>query len=99
MKNDTITTFDRIGHRIRKKRITQISKVVFYAFLGLLIIGFVQNAVEAKAETIILVPKIETVLEEGCEYQKYYALYPQGSFEYINAYMNQINGYHKIICE
>ncbi len=98
MKNDTINKFDRLGHRIQKKRITQIRIFTIYAFLGLLIIGFVQSAVEAKADTIILVPKIETVLEEGCEYQKYYSEYPEGSFERENAYANQMAGIYKIIC-
>ena len=95
---DTYTKHDRIGDRIQRKRITQIRNFTIYAFLGLLIISFVQNAVEAKAETIIAVPKIETVLEEGCEYQKYYSEYPEGSFERENAYANQMAGIYKVIC-
>ena len=57
------------------------------------------NIVQAKADTIITVAPIATELEEGCEYQKYYAEYEQGSWERENAYANQMAGIYKIICE
>ena len=88
MNNDTINKHDRIGDRIQKKRIKGIRNFFTYAFLGLLIIGFVQNAVEAKAETIIAVAPITVEVEDV----KYYAEFEQGSWEIINAYCNQMLG-------